>query len=168
MWSLAPALKAAHGVWRRSSYSSNTRQSYIFSPSCHHNFVCKSKLCLRITLMSETCIVCLGDLGDGSSEGPALSLALATPTSLIQDCIEQPGLNDVVPAPTINPSFDDSELIAHLQPCGHNLHNECLTPWVERANSCPICRQSFHSVELSNRINGMSSCPFHKFSFGQF
>ncbi|KAF2876019.1 hypothetical protein BDV95DRAFT_603396 [Massariosphaeria phaeospora] len=36
------------------------------------------------------------------------------------------------------------DLVAHLLPCGQNLHNECLKPWVERANSCPICRVNFN------------------------
>ncbi|KAM0716588.1 hypothetical protein Q7P37_008033 [Cladosporium fusiforme] len=47
---------------------------------------------------------------------------------------------------------DDDEIIAHLLPCGHDLHNACLKPWVERANSCPICRAKFNSVELSQAI----------------
>jgi Ring finger domain len=52
-------------------------------------------------------------------------------------------------------SKNDSELIAHLKPCGHNLHNDCLTPWVERANSCPICRARFYTVELSKTVGGI-------------
>lgn len=48
----------------------------------------------------------------------------------------------------------DSEMISRLLPCGHNLHDECLKPWVERANSCPICRQNFNKVELSTKIGG--------------
>lgn len=47
-----------------------------------------------------------------------------------------------------------SEMIAHLLPCAHNLHDDCLKPWVERANSCPICRQNFNKVELSTKIGG--------------
>ena len=48
----------------------------------------------------------------------------------------------------------DEETIAHLLPCKHDLHNACLKPWVERANSCPICRATFNMVELSQCIGG--------------
>lgn len=44
--------------------------------------------------------------------------------------------------------------IARLVPCDHAMHNSCLAPWVERANSCPICRQSFNKVKLSNTLSG--------------
>ncbi|KAK4561709.1 hypothetical protein LTR86_004388 [Recurvomyces mirabilis] len=48
----------------------------------------------------------------------------------------------------------DEECIAHLLPCKHDLHNACLKPWVERANSCPICRAKFNMVELSRVVGG--------------
>jgi hypothetical protein len=50
---------------------------------------------------------------------------------------------------------EDPGEIAQLLPCGHILHNNCLKPWVERANSCPICRRNFNMVELSDRVGGM-------------
>ena len=62
-----------------------------------------------------------------------------------------------MPSPQRSPTHSDHpdpEMIAHLLPCGHNLHDECLRPWVERANSCPICRQNFNTVELSTKIGG--------------
>ncbi|PKX99573.1 putative PHD and RING finger domain protein [Aspergillus novofumigatus IBT 16806] len=81
--------------------------------------------------MADTCIVCLGDLGESASD----SLAIAA---------------EAVPRPDLQVEGQ----IAQLLPCGHILHNNCLKPWVERANSCPICRRSFNLVELSDRLGG--------------
>lgn len=110
--------------------------------------------------MSGTCIVCLGDLGESNSETPALSSALAkSPAKDGQGY--QVSIEDSESAATNEQADNEPALIAHLRPCGHNLHNDCLTPWVERANSCPICRQSFHSVELSDKVGGMPvSSPY--------
>jgi len=33
--------------------------------------------------------------------------------------------------------------IKHL-PCNHEFHPDCITPWLETNNSCPICRQTFN------------------------
>jgi hypothetical protein len=104
--------------------------------------------------MAETCIVCLGDLAPQDEGPPATESSLATGS--LQDGAaaehQHPGKNKKA---AIDSSKDD-ELVAHLLPCGHSLHNECLKPWVERANSCPICRASFNMVELSLRVGGMS------------
>ena len=119
--------------------------------------------------MSDTCIVCLGDLNKGFDESASLSNSLAK--SPRQDG-NDPNSNDARACDANTSATDtttttikqeditdipESEIIAHLQPCGHDLHNECLTPWVERANSCPICRQSFHLVELCNVVGGKSA-----------
>merc|ERR1719261_815830 len=29
---------------------------------------------------------------------------------------------------------------AKVMPCGHKFHDDCLTSWVEKSNSCPVCR----------------------------
>jgi E3 ubiquitin-protein ligase RNF115/126 len=27
-----------------------------------------------------------------------------------------------------------------FMPCGHVYHQECLSPWLEKNNTCPVCR----------------------------
>ncbi|KAF2497747.1 hypothetical protein BU16DRAFT_571467 [Lophium mytilinum] len=104
--------------------------------------------------MAESCIVCLGDLA-GSGDDVLPTSDLSPSKHSLEDGEEHtaPSLHDIV-SPNRDDDPDDDEVIAHLLPCGHNLHNECLKPWVERANSCPICRQSFNTVELSARVGG--------------
>ena len=103
--------------------------------------------------MAETCIVCLGDLGESSNDVPLPSISI-----IEKRLIDSPEGGAAPPHNNIISTgardTGEPELIAHLLPCGHNLHDECLKPWVERANSCPICRQNFNQVDLSTRLGG--------------
>ncbi|KAI1115073.1 hypothetical protein F5Y14DRAFT_440816 [Nemania sp. NC0429] len=49
---------------------------------------------------------------------------------------------------------DDNNNIAVIQVCGHVLHDSCLREWTGKANSCPICRQAFHLVNVYDRVGG--------------
>lgn len=105
--------------------------------------------------MSDTCIVCLGDLGGNASDLPAVA---AEPVP--RPDLEAHGRSREAPTKACGlDGSEDPEQIAHLLPCGHILHNNCLKPWVERANSCPICRRPFNMVELSDRPGGMLLVP---------
>lgn len=103
--------------------------------------------------MSETCIVCLGDLGENANDFPR------SDTTAIKSEDADKGARPVTLKSPLRGQTPDTEMIAHLLPCGHDLHNECLKPWVERANSCPICRQVFNQVDLSLKVGGKSWDP---------
>lgn len=135
--------------------------------------------------MADPCIVCLGDLASTEIPGPVsssdadivrgdLTDVKSENTASVKHEVPEvdftvPNLPDPRRESQSATSFeslstfrrsiegDESQVIAHLLPCGHNLHDECLRPWVERANSCPICRANFNVVELKHSINGNSS-----------
>ena len=102
--------------------------------------------------MSATCIVCLGDLDAAKDLPPVLQIHSKASSPAADDDDDED--TDKVSLASDRP-FSDLHMIAHLRPCGHGLHDECLKPWVERANSCPICRQKFNSVDLSAKVGGM-------------
>lgn len=63
------------------------------------------------------------------------------------------------PTKTSSPSNDDNQQpVAMIKPCGHVLHDDCLREWSQKANSCPICRQTFNLVEVYDTVGGKQYC----------
>ena len=112
--------------------------------------------------MSDTCIVCLGDLSTGIGGVGAIQTIYAKSPPPEDTNIKSEPSDDFLIRPVKTEGDENDELIAYIVPCGHVLHNQCLTPWRERANSCPICRAAFHLVELKATVAGKSSVPLHQ------
>lgn len=98
--------------------------------------------------MTDQCIVCLNDL-EVSSESPPL---LDQPVLSSDETAELTEVDPVAPARGNATVGEDR--IACLIPCTHTFHDACLRLWVERCNSCPICRQTFSTVNIVSKVGG--------------
>ncbi|OTB08510.1 hypothetical protein M426DRAFT_185050 [Hypoxylon sp. CI-4A] len=103
--------------------------------------------------MADQCIVCLDNL-DHNSSSPRSHLhafeddSLQSSSSSVADAPAQ--LSPKSPLDTTN----SEQHIAVIETCGHTLHNACLREWIGKANSCPICRQTFHLVHVYDKVGG--------------
>ncbi|TVY47455.1 PHD and RING finger domain-containing protein [Lachnellula occidentalis] len=92
--------------------------------------------------MAEQCIVCLEDLD-------------VVPDPIVPH-LEIAGPSADLPATTHPGKLDNNQTVALIKPCGHVLHDECLREWSQKANSCPICRQTFNLVEVLDKVGGIA------------
>lgn len=97
----------------------------------------------EIDIMSEPdqCIICL-DL-------------LPRPSEPTQKPVNGGSTSEA--GPTTPVPRDDSEnldLVAALDGCEHVIHDACIRSWAQKTNTCPICRNIFHSVRVFNGLDG--------------
>jgi 4-hydroxy-3-methylbut-2-en-1-yl diphosphate synthase IspG/GcpE len=97
--------------------------------------------------MADQCIVCL-DVLDVDDPSPSNGDIVES------EVIVKNGLEELAAATAHNNSVDTQQLLAVIQTCGHILHDSCLKEWIQKANSCPICRQQFNLVEVHDRTTG--------------
>jgi hypothetical protein len=108
--------------------------------------------------MADQCIVCLEPL-DVEASAPADAAQLQ------QDKLnhERLAIEDADTLAKENhqngPDHVHDDNVAKIDVCGHMLHDECLREWTDKANSCPICRQRFHSVTVYDKVGGKSPPP---------
>lgn len=93
----------------------------------------------------EQCIICLDPLPvsstlDGGESGDATSSSAAAVGAVDAALEDTAHLN----------------IIASLDGCEHIIHDACIRSWAQKTNTCPICRNPFHSVRVFNGIDGMS------------
>lgn len=103
--------------------------------------------------MADQCIVCLENLDTESSQTPQLPAEAEEPAESVVAAVDATKFADnPQTAAAVNHCNHDN--VALIPICGHVLHDMCLREWTEKANSCPICRQSFHMVEVYDRVGG--------------
>lgn len=109
--------------------------------------------------MADTCIVCLNDLGGDAVSSPVAAESPPRPDNENNDNDndDDAGASTTLPQQSIEKADGSTQQLARLVPCLHMFHNDCLKPWVERANSCPVCRASFNVVELLDSVDGTLS-----------
>lgn len=83
----------------------------------------------------EQCIICLDPLPRPSSLDSS-DAALASTSEVVED--ENSYLN----------------IVAALDGCEHVIHDACIRSWAQKTNTCPICRNPFHSVRVYNGVDG--------------
>ncbi|KAI5465709.1 hypothetical protein BGZ63DRAFT_400157 [Mariannaea sp. PMI_226] len=110
----------------------------------------------------EQCIICLDPLPHPSSldkdHGGAGAGAAPTVSHVNGDTV-----GDAVPVPAAtapqtngdnNEDVNYLDIVAALDGCNHIIHDVCIRSWAQKTNTCPICRNPFHSVRVYNGVDG--------------
>ncbi|KAM0562282.1 hypothetical protein ACHAPJ_002730 [Fusarium lateritium] len=104
----------------------------------------------------EQCIICLDPLPRPS--GPSAALTAAA----VSDGVAGGDSGEPAPIPattaTASEILEDDlnylNIVASLDGCDHIIHDACIRSWAQKTNTCPICRNPFHSVRVYNGADG--------------
>ncbi|KAF4581907.1 Ribosomal protein L37ae [Ophiocordyceps camponoti-floridani] len=73
------------------------------------------------------------------------------------DPLPRPSSSSLDPPQPQQPVTDDAghlDIVASLDGCEHIIHDACIRSWAQKTNTCPICRNPFHSVRVYNGVDG--------------
>ncbi|PHH70420.1 hypothetical protein CDD83_5447 [Cordyceps sp. RAO-2017] len=73
------------------------------------------------------------------------------------DPLPRPSSVDDPAVPSTDPLVDDGshlDVVAALDGCEHIIHDACIRSWAQKTNTCPICRNPFHTVRVYNGVDG--------------
>lgn len=69
-------------------------------------------------------------------------------SSLPRVCISQEQIDSRLECPVCREEYSLGESVRKL-PCLHYFHSECIVPWLELHDTCPVCRKSLDGVDNS-------------------
>ncbi|KAF5670757.1 ribosomal L37ae [Fusarium heterosporum] len=108
---------------------------------------------------ADQCIICLeplprpsaalqaiaaSDAGAGAGAGEPASEPLPTP----------PAATTTTASDLAQDDSNHLNIAAALDGCNHIIHDLCIRSWAQKTNTCPICRNPFHSVRVYNGVDG--------------
>lgn len=119
----------------------------------------------------EQCIICLDPLPRPSPptlEAAGLEVPPSTTDANTSAVTTAPAAaTENTPATSLPIAADAGEdedsylnIVAALDGCEHVIHDACIRSWAQKTNTCPICRNPFHSVRVYNGVDGESTPSF--------
>ncbi|KAJ8274078.1 hypothetical protein COCON_G00087030 [Conger conger] len=61
--------------------------------------------------------------------------------------------------PVCKEDYSVGESVRQL-PCNHLFHNDCIVPWLEQHDTCPVCRKSLNGLNTATDPPGLSGMSF--------
>ncbi|XP_028834226.1 E3 ubiquitin-protein ligase RNF126 isoform X2 [Denticeps clupeoides] len=61
--------------------------------------------------------------------------------------------------PVCKEDYSEGESVRQL-PCNHLFHNDCIVPWLEQHDTCPVCRKSLSGQNTATDPPGLSGTNF--------
>lgn len=111
----------------------------------------------------DQCIVCLDPLPRPSAAldaDPIVTLPVSDGVAAVAQGEPAPAATATATATatasdTLEGGSSCLNIVAALDGCDHIIHDACIRSWAKMTNTCPICRNPFHSVRVYNGLDGM-------------
>ncbi|XP_037132189.1 E3 ubiquitin-protein ligase RNF126-like [Syngnathus acus] len=79
--------------------------------------------------------------------------------SLPTVCITEEHVGAGLECPVCKEDYHVDESVRQL-PCNHLFHNDCIVPWLEQHDTCPVCRKSLNGQNTATNPPGLSEMNF--------
>lgn len=68
-------------------------------------------------------------------------------------------VDSVLECPVCKEDYNEGETVRQL-PCNHLFHNDCIVPWLEQHDTCPVCRKSLTGQNTATNPPGLTGMNF--------